>query len=250
MNRFLALFLLLPGLAWAQASVTPHPVTPAPTRWHAVLVAGDPSLEVWDAAVESLGLGLERGGGLASLRRFSARQDRTTQGAEPATPDRVLAAIAQMRPGPEEACLVFLTMHGVPNQGLAFPLSRQPVGPAPLDAALSQGCGRAPTFVVVSACYSGGFAQPPMARPNRVILTAARADRSSFGCGAQFSLTVFDRCVITAMMVGQGGAPGVARSARDCVAAEEARQNMRPASEPQAYIGAEAVALVPRVRKN
>ncbi|RVT97108.1 hypothetical protein EOD42_12010 [Rhodovarius crocodyli] len=239
MKRFLMLFLMLPGLALAQPA----------TRWHAVLVAGDPSLEVWDAAVESMASALERGGQMASIRRFSARRDRLQNGAEPATPEGVLRAIAEMRPGPGEACLVFLTMHGAPNQGLVFPLARQAMGPGPLDAALSRGCGQAPTFVIASACYSGGFAQPPMARPNRVVLTAARPDRSSFGCSTQFSLTVFDRCVISALLIGQGGAPGVARTAQDCVAAEERRENMTPPSEPQAYIGPEVVALVPRLRK-
>ena len=128
MKRLLMLFLMLPGLALAQ------PVT----RWHAVLVAGDPSLEVWDAAVESMATALERGGQMASVRRFSARRDRMQNGAEPATPEGVLRAIAEMRPGPGEACLVFLTMHGAPNQGLVFPLARQAMGPAPLDAALSR----------------------------------------------------------------------------------------------------------------
>ncbi len=34
-----------------------------------------------------------------------------------------------------------------------------------------------------------------MARDNRIILTAARPDRTSFGCGAGFQYLVYDRCL-------------------------------------------------------
>ena len=35
-----------------------------------------------------------------------------------------------------------------------------------------------------------------MTAPNRIILTAARADRSSFGCTADRIYTVFDACLL------------------------------------------------------
>ena len=61
--------------------------------------------------------------------------------------------------------------------------------PPELARALDAGCGQVPTVAVVSACYSGVFAAPPMTAPNRIVLTAARADRPSFGCAADRTST-------------------------------------------------------------
>jgi len=118
-----------------------------------------------------------------------------------------------------------------------------------LDKLLQLGCGEAPTLVVASGCYSGDFAAGRMARDNRVVLTAARPDRASFGCGAGFELTVFDDCLL------QGIAPGGAVAAlrervRDCVRAEEARLRVSPPSEPASHLGAgiRTLALAPMPR--
>jgi len=219
----------------------------AAPRWHAVLVAGDPSLEVWDRAVERMGARLQASGRLASVRSFSARRERVAAGAEPALRAPVLDAIANLRPGPGEACLVFMTMHGTQGRGLALATENSIISPALLDAALSRGCGRAPSFVIVSGCFTGDFARAPMARPNRVVLTAARGDRSSFGCGAEFEYTVFDRCVLDALDAGQPTPAALAKAGNDCVTREETRQRMSPPSEPQTSIGAEVARLVPRV---
>ena len=219
----------------------------APTpRWHAVLVAGDPTLEVWDRAVERMRDRLRANGRLVTIRTFSARRERIAAGAEPALLNPVLGAIAGMRPAAGEACLVFLTMHGTPQRGLALATENSYISPANLDQALSRGCGEAPTFVIASGCFSGSFAQAPMNRPNRVVLTAARADRSSFGCSPQFEMTVFDRCVLDALEAAPPTASAVAKASSDCVSTEERRQRMTPPSEPQTAIGAAAAGLVPR----
>ena len=218
----------------------------ASPRWHAVLVAGDPSLEVWDRAVERMGARLLAGGRVATMRSFSARRDRVAAGAEPALRADVLGAIAGLRPAAGEACLVFLTMHGAPQRGLALAAENSFISPANLDAALSQGCGQAPTFVIASGCFTGNFAQGAMARPNRVVLTAARADRSSFGCSPQFELTVYDRCLLDGLDAGQPSAAALAKASQVCVAVEERRQRMSPPSEPQSAIGAAVRGLVPR----
>jgi hypothetical protein len=45
---------------------------------------------------------------------------------------------------------------------------------------------------VVSACYSGGFI-PPLKDPGTLVITAARADRTSFGCADENDFTYFGR---------------------------------------------------------
>ncbi len=245
MRRALFVLLLLAGCAQPGPMAAAAESGVALPRWHAVLVAGDPSLEVWDRAAERMAAGLRSGGRLASIRRFSARRERVAAGAEPALRTPVLEAIAGLRPAPGEACLVFLTMHGVPNRGLVFAAEPSFLTPAQLDAALSRGCGQAPSFVIASGCFTGGFAAAPMARPNRVVLTAARADRSSFGCAPEFELTVFDRCLLDGLDATPPTAAALAKSSADCVAREERRQNMTPPSLPQTAIGQRVPGLVP-----
>jgi hypothetical protein len=46
--------------------------------------------------------------------------------------------------------------------------------------------------LVVSACYSGGFL-PALRDPDALVITAARHDRASFGCGSESVATYFGR---------------------------------------------------------
>ena len=50
-------------------------------------------------------------------------------------------------------------------------------------------------MVIISACFSGVFV-PPLAGPNRMVLTAARPDRTSFGCGEEDRYPYFDTCML------------------------------------------------------
>ena len=75
-----------------------------------------------------------------------------------------------------------------------------------------------------------------MVRSNRIVMTAARADRSSFGCGADFDLTVFDGCLLQSLG-GGGPVTLVWRETTACVRAEEFRRRVAPASEPVWHAG-------------
>ncbi len=160
--------------------------------------------------------------------------NKDTRGAAPATIDGIAQAAEQLRLAPGDGCLVFLTAHGTP-QGMAITQRQEILTPRALDRIVDSACGQRATVVIVSACFSGIFAGRDMARPNRVILTAARPDRTSFGCSADNILTVFDDCFLQS---SRSGAPwrDVAAAARSCVAAEERRLGVL-ASEPQFLVG-------------
>jgi hypothetical protein len=92
-----------------------------------------------------------------------------------------------------------------------------------------------PTVVVVSACYSGGFVAGKMAKPNRIILTAARSDRPSFGCQVHRTYNFFDECLLGVLpnaVTWRAAFDG----AKGCVRQMERALGARP-SEPQAYFG-------------
>lgn len=244
MPRFALLLLVLLAAACAAPPPPPYagPVHDASalaaTKWRAVLVAGNPTLPVWDNATRRLAAGLSAAdaGVPGQVTRLTVRRDGLASGARRGGYDATLAAIRQLRPGQGEGCLVFLTMHGSPAGTLVFQPGGQELAPAALDAALVEGCGDAPTMVVASGCYSGRFAEGAMARANRVVMTAARPDRSSFGCDAGFQLTVFDDCLLRALAAG-GAVPAVWASTTGCVQAEEQRRGLAPPSEPMLHLG-------------
>ena len=193
-----------------------------------VLVAGDGSLPVFDDAVVSVGRRmLDRSNSTdTDYLRLSASQDAIAHGIPAATLDNVVEAIGRLHPMRGHSCFVFATSHGTKDTGLVL-AGNDYLTPKALDEALTHGCGNAPTAVVISGCYSGAFAKPPMTRANRVILTAASADRTSFGCQAGRSYTVYDKCLLDAFDAG-GTWMTAFGSIRSCVRAEEEVENAYP----------------------
>lgn len=228
-RTFVLAAALISGRAMAQ---------PAPPRLRVVEIAGDSSLPVFDNAIEAVGARLAAAGDSvpSGTARLSAARPALSRGARPATLAQTLKAIAAMKPDAGQGCLVFATSHGVRQAGLYLSLRNEVLTPQALDRALLQGCGNAPTAVIVSACFSGSFARPPMTRANRVILTAARPDRTSFGCQAGRVYTVYDECLVGALDREHGWRPAYA-AIQDCVQTEERRENAVP-SMPQAWFGA------------
>ncbi len=221
----------LPDAAAAEPAATA-------TRYKSVLVAGDGRLPVFDNAVRDVAKRLRASGGSAAsdMQRLSSAAPTIAHGGvRLASLDNVLGAIAAMRPAAGQGCLVFATSHGGQDRGLWLQATDEFLTPRDLDRALTKGCGDAPTVVVISACFSGVFAEPPMARPNRVVLTAARPDRTSFGCGAGRVYTAYDKCLLDALDAG-GTWPRAYAAIQSCVVAEEQRNDATP-SEPQAWFG-------------
>jgi hypothetical protein len=118
--------------------------------------------------------------------------------------------------------------------------------PQQLARMLDNSCASRPTIVVLSACFSGVFV-PALRAPNRLILTAAREDRTSFGCGQTDKYPYFDQCVLSVWPFADSFA-ALGRAAQVCVAAREKKEHVGPPSEPQMWIGADAAAEIPRWR--
>jgi peptidase C13-like protein len=231
----LGLALLMLGMLAGADSAQPGSATPSGS-WQVVLAAGDDAEPVFDNATRELGQRLAAAGVPASnIHRLSASRAEIGAGAEPAAADVLLRRIADLPVRPGDRCLIFLTSHGERGAGVWLSRSNSALSPDELTQALSHGCSAVPTVVVVSACYSGSFSVGKMAKPNRVILTAARKDRPSFGCQAHRMYNFFDECLL-------GALPKSAtwRAAFDatnqCVRRMERALAMRP-SEPQAYFG-------------
>ena len=222
--------------------LTIHPDGPAATanpaaRWQVVLAAGDDAQPVFDNATRALSQRLAAAGvPAANIHRLSASAAEIGAAVEPALAGVLLQRIAALPARPGDRCLIFLTSHGERGAGVWLARSNAALSPDELAQALSRGCAAAPTVVVVSACYSGSFATGKMAKPNRIVLTAARNDRPSFGCQDHRVYNFFDECLLGALPKSSTWRT-VANGSRECVRRMERALGERP-SEPQAYFGA------------
>lgn len=230
----LAIAILFAVLIASRSNAATDGSSPSTLNYRSVLVAGDSSATAFDHATASMRARLL----IARIPPADILTLTATPGAGAplATSRNVLTNIARLHPAEGEACLVFATSHGAYRDGLALMPSRDFLTPGALDRALVKGCGDAPTIAIISGCFSGNFTKLPMARANRVVLTAAREDRPSFGCGVGFEYTVYDRCLLTAM-----DSAATWRDAYDlirtCVSKEERDLGFR-SSDPQAWFGA------------
>lgn len=214
-----------------------------PRSWSVFLVAGDTAAPVFDNAVARF-RSLLHGHTIASIHSFSADDSRVAAG-DVATVDNITAALAQLPRRPDAGCLVFITSHGG-RDGVVLKADldyEQRLSPVRLGDMLDNSCGTRPTVAIISACYSGIFLDD--AAPNRIILTAARSDRTSFGCGADFDYTYYDSCLLDAWPHAANFHLLYETIVR-CVREKERKLGVTP-SEPQASFGDEVSNLpIPR----
>jgi hypothetical protein len=230
--RFCAAFIAL-----AAIGATTLPPEPMVARWQVVLVAGDTAQPVFDNAVKAMDLWLaEHGVATSNIHRLAASAGPRDPTVEPATLARVLSRVAGLRTRPGDGCLVFITSHGGHGSGIYLSRADEALRPAALARALDAGCAAVPTVVIISGCYSGSFAKGPMARPNRIVLTAARADRPSFGCAAERTYTVYDSCLLGSLPHASSWR-AVFIETKECVEVRERELAATP-SFPQAWFGA------------
>ncbi|PUA95665.1 peptidase C13-like protein [Acidovorax sp. 107] len=116
-----------------------------------------------------------------------------------ATPEnlqRAVAALAARMDREHDVLVIYMTSHGARNHELAaahWPLQVPPVTPEMLRAALDE-AGIRNRVIAVSACFSGGWIEP-LANDSTLIMTAADATHTSYGCGRLSELTFFGRAV-------------------------------------------------------
>jgi hypothetical protein len=207
--------------------------------WAGIVVAGDyrghsgAPAEVFDNARRELARRLvDVGFESANIRQFSVRPGRYGDMALRSDFAVITQTLKQITQTVRGGCFIYLTSHGSP-EGIV--VGDYLISPRFIAGLLEDACPNRPTVVIVSACYSGVFI-PALADENRVILTAARPDRSSFGCSEDLDYTFFDQCVLEAFPKSPT-IPDLALNARDCVAAREQKEGLSPPSEPQLFIG-------------
>lgn len=116
--------------------------------------------------------------------------------ATPSHLERAIGRIAATMNRDEDVLFIHLTSHGAQDGQLAAqfePLSIEPVTPQALKGWLDA-AGVRWRVISVSACFSGSWI-PPLADAGSLVMTAADADHTSYGCGKKSELTFFGRAV-------------------------------------------------------
>jgi hypothetical protein len=91
--------------------------------------------------------------------------------------------------------------------------------------------------IIISACYAGGFIES-LKDPRTIVITAAAADRTSFGCSNDRDLTYFGEAFYRDALPEARSLRDAFDKAKAAIAVRERREHVEP-SKPQAFFGTE-----------
>jgi hypothetical protein len=174
-----------------------QPGRPGVIDMYVLAVGGDGSLEVFRREAEYVRADFDARFGTKGRSVALVNSRRTAASAPMATVLSITAAlktIAVRMNRDEDILFLFLTSHGSREHELSLQSGSMKLRnlPARELGHLLKESGIRWKVVVVSACYSGGFIEP-LRDDGTLIITAARSDRSSFGCVDENDFTYFGR---------------------------------------------------------
>ena len=151
----------------------------------------------------------------------------------------VLKKVAELA-RPQDKVVILFSTHGRPNM-LSVNFADKPypqIDSRWLNRQL-EALGDKPTVLLLSACHAGSFV-PAMRMPTRVILAAAAADRSSFGCNFSSGNTFFIDALLNQAHSGEKNLIQLMEAAKLDIDRRERDMGLRPPSLPQSFFGASA----------
>jgi hypothetical protein len=161
-----------------------------------------------------------------------------------ATPENLRSAVdalAATMDREQDVLVVYMTSHGARNHQLAAahpPLQVDPMTPELLRHMLDD-AGIRHRVIAISACYSGGWLDT-LATPSTLIMTAADATHTSYGCGMRSELTFFGRAVFDEQLRSTYSFTDAFNKAVPIIAQREVEAGKADGfSNPQMRVGAE-----------
>jgi len=145
---------------------------------------------------------------------------------------------AKMDPRQDILFLV-LSSHGSDDPLLAVSNAGMPLNQLDAQAVASalDDAGIRHRVIIISACHAGAFI-PPLRNDDTIILTAAAADRTSFGCGSDRELTYFGEALFRDALPRAADLKDAFDQAAHALAERETAEHETP-SHPQAFYGAQ-----------
>lgn len=218
-----------------------------------VLTAGVWGEHVFEHEAEQSGLILKKhfaadGRALTLSNNFANPANMEAGGLPGATPGNLFGAfdkIASLMDKEEDLFVFFVTSHGASGYGIVIhdrDRMEYVLSPRALRAALDKS-GIKKRVLILAACYSGQFLPAFANDPNTIVLTAAAADRTSFGCRAENDWTYFGDAMFNQALREGGGLVPAFQKAKKLINEWESRDNLIP-SNPQLYVGTDAAKLL------
>jgi hypothetical protein len=177
------------------AEIAPH--KPDEINLYLLAIAGDGAQEVFHRETEFVRKQFDRDYGTQGRSVILVNSRNTIANAPMATVTSIresLMAIAGKMDKAQDILFLFMTSHG--SKTHEFSLDQNGMDLRNLEAKelgkLLKETGIRWKVVVVSACYSGGFIDP-LKDDHTMVITAARHDRTSFGCADENDFTYFGK---------------------------------------------------------
>ncbi|MBS0308830.1 MAG: peptidase C13 [Proteobacteria bacterium] len=200
-------------------------------------VGGDGSQEVFRRETEFVRKQFDRDYGTQGRSMILTNSRNTVNDYPMATLTSIresLKTIAARMDKEQDILFLYLTSHG--SKTHEFSIGQNGMDLPNLPAAelgkLLKESGIRWKVVVVSACYSGGFIAP-LKDERTLIITAARADRTSFGCADENDFTYFGRAFFKESLPGAKSFDDAFANARVLVSKWEKEEGEELQSEPQ-----------------
>lgn len=231
----LELGLLAQGALLEQALAGVPASTPA-IELYSLTVAGDGQQSVFlreaEFATQLLSQRFAARGQISLINHRDHLQDRPLATRENLS--RAVQTLAQ-RSGPEDLIFIYLTSHGSSRHELALVQPRLELNdlPASALAEVLKPLQQRHKVVVISACYAGGFI-PLLKDAKTLVISAARADRVSFGCAEDADFTYFGRALLRDALNQTDDLQQAFVLAKQQIAAREQAEDFEP-SEPQIW---------------
>jgi len=160
-------------------------------------------------------------------------------GATPQTIRKAVKSVSQVIDS-DDVLVFFLTSHGnTEGAGIVTRDHQTMITPDHVRQLLEESGARY-RVVIVSACYSGVFARK-LADERTLVITAASADRPSFGCRDGATWTYFGDAFFNKALRGESRLDAAFQKARALVTQREQREGF-DSSNPQMAGGAEVLA--------
>ena len=181
-----------------------------------------------------------------------ANDEGASKGDAPGSPQSLelaLAHVAELMDRSEDVLVLYSTSHGEPNSGLIYKDLLRGAGvitPARLADDLKS-LGIRNRLLILQACFSGQFV-PALKDANSIVVTAAAADRSSFGCGGGNDWTYFGDALINHAFRQPLPLDAQLRRAAILIGAAEDRDQLTP-SNPQVSTGADSAKWLSRLEE-
>jgi Peptidase C13 family len=151
--------------------------------------------------------------------------------------DYALRAVAGKMDPERDILFLALSSHGSPDPLLSVSngsLPLEQLSDEDLEAALHDS-GIKRRIIVISACYAGAFIKP-LEDPDTIVIAAAAADRTSFGCSDDRDMTYFGEAFYRDALPTAKTLQEAFERAKAAIAVRERKEHETP-SEPQAFFG-------------